>query len=286
MQPATTMIPTSPAPAPLQRRQARSSREGWTKRCREPDQLLVLDIETIRDARTPPSVAPDAFPKPVYHQVVTISYVVARIETDPNGGERYVVERCRSGGEPGWSEAELVSGFWRYFSAGNYRLVTWNGARFDMAVLRHRAMLHGVETSTWYRRGDRWNGYGSRFSEEYHCDVMQCLSDRGGTQAMGLDETARLLGLPGKVGAHGSLVDDLVKAGRLAEVNAYCECDALNTFLLYLRWSHLSGRCSREGHDNSARSLVDYLTYELRRAPHFGEFLEGWRDRFLEVGST
>ncbi len=276
--------PISPDPPRL----AHGNGRAWTQaRPDRPERLLAIDIETVRDrARTPACWPEDKFPKVAFHEVVAISYATARIVRHEDGTESYVFERCQSGGEPGWSEAELVRAFWRFFSAGRYRVVSWNGRRFDLPVLRLRAMLHGVETAAWYRRGDRWNGYARRFGEDYHADVMQCLSDDGGTLALGLDETSHLLGLPGKVGADGSAVADLVVAGRIGEVRSYCDCDVLGTLALYLRWAHLSGRCTASAHDAAVSDMVRYLDTERAARPHLGLFLDGWDRRYVGSGAA
>ncbi|MET3413779.1 putative PolB exonuclease-like 3'-5' exonuclease [Methylobacterium sp. 1030] len=99
--------------------------------------MLSLDIEMIVDkALLPPDWPEDRFPKPLWHRVVAISYVQARIERDADvGAFRYVVEACRSGGETGWDEERLLRGFWAHFERHRFQVVTWNGRAFDMQVL-------------------------------------------------------------------------------------------------------------------------------------------------------
>ena len=56
------------------------------------------------------------------------------------------------------------------------------------------------------------------------------------------DEIATLLGLPGKLGMHGSKVWQHYQDGDIAGIRAYCETDVLNTYLVYLRFELLRGR--------------------------------------------
>lgn len=244
------------------------------------DKILVVDIETTPDLARLPRDWKGDFPKPAYHEVRCISYLVASIDRAEDGTESYRVERCASGGEADWSESMLLRGFWSFFEKGDYRLLSWNGRRFDGSVARLRAMLHGIPAPSWYRRGDRWANYGSRYAG-WHVDVMDALSDNGATVTMGLDETASLLGLPGKVGAHGSDVASLVEAGKLDEVRAYCECDVLNTTAAYFRWAHHVGLASTAGHDASVDSLLEYLAAERAGRPHLGVFADRWTKRRL-----
>jgi hypothetical protein len=94
---------------------------------------------------------------------------------------------------------------------------------------------------------------------------------------MKLDDIALALGLPGKIGGHGSEVEGMVERGEIEAVRAYCEADCLNLFVLYVRWALLSGRTDQKGHNASLTSLLTLLERERRARKHFGEFLDGWR---------
>ncbi|MDI1266375.1 MAG: 3'-5' exonuclease [bacterium] len=235
--------------------------------------LLVFDIETVPDHVTLEGATKAL--KPVSQKIVAISFVLARIEKD-GGKESYFIEECRSGGTAQTDEKELISGFWRLFEREKPRLVSWNGRGFDVPVLQARAMVHGVPTVNWHTAGDRWNGYRSRYSPDWHCDLMDVLSDYGAAPRMGLQETAIGIGLPGKLIASGGEVAELVEAGDIEHVRSYCECDVLNLFCLYVRWALISGRCTVDRHDSSLGRLVDYLQSHRVAKPHFGEFFDRW----------
>ncbi|MGU3422629.1 3'-5' exonuclease [Methylobacterium sp. D54C] len=240
--------------------------------------MLSLDIETIVDkALLPPDWPEDRFPKPLWHRVVAISYVQARIERDADvGGLRYSVEACRSGGEPGWDEERLLRGFWAHFERHRFQVVTWNGRAFDMQVLLQRAMLHGIATPAWHARGQGRMSYGQRYAD-WHVDLMDVISGYGASARLGLDETCAALGLPGKPGTSGADVADLVAAGDLGRVRNYCESDALNTYALFLRYGFASGRMGAALHDDAVDDLVGYLAAERKERPHLGSFLDAWR---------
>lgn len=243
-----------------------------------PGRILCLDIETVADGELlPPDWPEDRFPKPCWHSVVAIAFAEARIESGPGGTERYVLESCRSGGEPGWSEERLLRGFWQRFAGGDYRLVTWNGRSFDLPVLLTRAFLYGIPTGAFYLRGDRWAGYDKRFAPQYHGDLMELMSSYGAATRMGLEDMAVAMGLPGKAGEHGSHVAAMIADGRIDDVRAYCETDVLNTFALYCRWGLISGQSDIEGHDAGVSAMVHYLSSERRARPHLGAFLDRWR---------
>ncbi|KAA2235899.1 3'-5' exonuclease [Salinarimonas soli] len=239
--------------------------------------LLCIDIETVPDGElVPPDWPEDKFPKLAWHRIVAISLVEARI-LRMAGVERYEVTACRSGGEADWDEGRLLRAFWSFLDPGHDRVATWNGRGFDLPVLRLRAMVHGIPAAAWYSAGDKWTNYSSRYSADMHCDLMDQLADHGAASRLGLDDMAHAIGLPGKVGGHGSSVARMVEDGEIEAVRAYCEADCLNLFALYVRWALLTGRTDRAGHDASMESLVACLERDRERRPHFGVFLDAWR---------
>lgn len=239
------------------------------------ERLLCLDIETVPDRDLIPADWGEKFPKPAWHKVAAISFVEAEIEAG-DAGERYRVRCCRSGGEADWDEARLLASFWRHFASVPTRLVTWNGRGFDLPVLRLRAFLHGIPARAWYGSGTRYENYTQRYAPDWHCDLMEQLSDYGACARMGLDEAARAMGLPGKLGGHGSEVEAMVARGEVEAVRAYCEADVMNLFGLYVRWALLTGRTDRAGHDAGMEGLVACLEEGRALRPHLGAFLDAW----------
>ena len=140
-------------------------------------QLVCLDIETVPDRALIPNWAEGMPPKPVWHRIVAISVVQAVIRRQPNGAEEYEVECCRTGGQAHWPERQLLHRFWNYFSALDARVVTWNGKGFDLPTLKARSLVHGLSAEAWFARGTRWDNYTQRYAADWHCDLMEQLSD-------------------------------------------------------------------------------------------------------------
>jgi 3'-5' exonuclease len=239
------------------------------------DRLLCLDIETIPDPDLVPAGWPaEKFvPNPMWHRVVAISFVEARLELN-DGRERYPVACCRAGGEAGWDEPRLLQAWWRHFGGRKARVVTWNGRGFDLPVLRLRAMVHGLSAASWSQGPGKWDSYAQRYAPDWHCDLMEQISDYGACRNLGLQDVAVAVGLPGKIGGHGSEVAAMAARGEIARVRAYCGPDCLNLFALYIRWALLSGRTDAAGHDASLASLVRCPEDEREARPHLGEFLD------------
>lgn len=242
-----------------------------------PERLVVLDTETTPDRERIPASQAAKFPKTLYHRISCISFVEAEITLDPDGGERYAITACRSGGEADWDERRLLEQFWRYFAQRPTRASGWNTRGFDIPVILQRSLLHRVPATPWFGGGSSRDGYRHRFSDTWHADLMDLLADHGACAKLSLDEAAAACGFPGKMVAHGSEIEALVAAGRIDEVRHYCEIDTLNTYGLYLRYALLTGRTTRAGHDAAIHDFAGYLDRERAPRPHLGLFLDRWR---------
>src|SRR3954471_3155455 len=88
-------------------------------------------------------------------------------------------------------EQQVLKRFWEeYFPSTKPRVVTWNGKGFDMPVLRARSMIYGINAEMWYLPGSRWDSYTQRFAPDWHCDLLEQLSDYRACTAMGLNDMA------------------------------------------------------------------------------------------------
>jgi hypothetical protein len=186
--------------------------------------------------------------------------------------------RIWSLGDAADGEDALIRRFFDGVDRYTPQLVSWNGGGFDLPVLHHRALVHGITAAKYWDWGDddrefRFNNYLSRYHTR-HLDLMDVLASYQPRAYAGLDAMARLCGFPGKVGMDGSEVAAAIAAGRVAEVRAYCECDAANTWLLYQRF-----RLMRSELDAASYAAEIALVREriaASDAPHWREFLARW----------
>ena len=190
-------------------------------------------------------------------------------------GERF---RVWSLGDADSSENELVERFFDGIERYSPNLVSWNGSGFDLPVLHYRALLHQVRAPRYWESGDddqsfRWNNYLSRFHAR-HTDLMDVLAGYQPRAFAPLDEIAQMLSFPGKLGMDGSGVWDAYVAGEVERIRAYCETDALNTFLVYLRYELMRGRLSRDAYERECEVVRDGLRDDARG--HLAEFLQAW----------
>ncbi|NQV47169.1 MAG: 3'-5' exonuclease [Rhodospirillaceae bacterium] len=261
--------------------------------------LFVFDIETIPDTDAVPNLTgfdagdvqarrdeleryhleatagKNAFPRQPFHKVVAISFLEAEIDYS-GGGEAYMLRELRSGGEAGFDEKQLLQGFFTYFERLKPRLVSFNGRGFDLPVLKYRAMVHGISAPWLYSGGDKWNSYSSRYSTDWHCDLIEVLSDYGASARIKLNEVCSVLGFPGKFGVDGSKVAAMFDDGKIQEIRDYCETDVLNTYLVYLRLMQHRGTITVDAYNRAVADVVTLIEAEGAARPHLAEFMEAW----------
>ncbi|MCK5444103.1 MAG: 3'-5' exonuclease [Rhodospirillaceae bacterium] len=261
--------------------------------------LFVFDIETIPDTDAVPGLTgvsdPDitvrraaleayhleatagknAFPRQPFHRVVAISYLTAEIETSGKH-EAYYLKELRSGRAKA-DEAELVAGFYQWIDRVHPRLVSYNGRGFDLPVLRHRAMKHGIQARVFHDQSNKWENYTSRYAQSWHCDLQEALTDFGAaSRALKLNEVCANLGLPGKFGVDGADVQPMFDDGKVDEIRDYCETDVLNTYLVYLRYQMTRGMLDKENHNRAVADVISLIEAETKQRPHLGEFMNAW----------
>ena len=102
-----------------------------------------------------------------------------------------------------------------------------------------------------------------------------------------LHELATLSGIPGKLDIDGQRVAEIWLAGNLKRIVQYNECDALTTYLVWLRMAHFAGFFTPETY-NEEQERVRALLAEKAQNPryeHLIAYREEW-DRLTSAHTT
>ena len=189
--------------------------------------------------------------------------------------------------EPKSNEGEIIQRFFDGVEKFTPQLVSWNGGGFDLPVLHYRGLMHNVTAPRYWDMGEgdyrdsrdfKWNNYISRYHSR-HLDLMDLLAMYQARANAPLDQLARLMGLPGKLGMDGSAVWGAWCDGRIDEIRDYCETDVVNTWLVFLRFQLMRGLLTKAEHEGEIALVKSSLA--AIDAPHWREFLAVWADSSL-----
>ena len=180
-------------------------------------------------------------------------------------------------------EATVLRKFYELIERYTPQLVSWNGGGFDLPVLHYRSLIHGISAARYWDMGEgdfgdsrdfKWNNYLSRYHMR-HCDLMDVLAMYNGRANAPLDQMAKLCGFPGKMGMDGSKVWDAYQQGQLQEIRDYCETDAANTYLMFMRFQLLRGVYNPQEY----QAEIDRLYHHLNAQPqeHWQQFCQMWQ---------
>lgn len=181
-------------------------------------------------------------------------------------------------GSPEDPEQDLIRRFFDGIEKFSPQIVSWNGGGFDLPVLHYRGMIHGIQAPRYWDMGEddrefKWNNYISRYHTR-HLDLMDLLAMYQPRANVGLDDMAKLIGFPGKMGMDGSQVWGAFQNGEIVSIRNYCETDVANTYLVYLRFQLMRGILNHEQYEQEC----DLVRSTLQKSdePHWREFLSRW----------
>ncbi|HMC13134.1 MAG TPA: 3'-5' exonuclease [Gallionellaceae bacterium] len=205
------------------------------------------------------------------HRVAAISCVLRE-------GDNF---RVWSLGELDEDEGSLIQRFYDGIEKYTPQLVSWNGGGFDLPVLHYRGLIHGVQCTRYWDMGEddrefKWNNYISRYHSR-HLDLMDLLAMYTGRANASLDELAKLIGFPGKIGMDGSKVWEAYQKGKLEEIRNYCETDVVNTYLVFARFQLMRGIFTNARYGQECELIRSTLSKSDE--PHWKEFLAQWPEK-------
>jgi len=239
--------------------------------------ICVFDIETIPDAdlirKTLHVEGDDVYVSTVamsdqeeksgtsflplpYHKIVAISAVIA--------DEFGMFQKVSS--IDGADEQAMVKNFLSFLDRHNPKLISFNGRSFDIPLLMIRAMKYGLTCNSYFEVENRelgkskWDNYRYRFSDKFHVDLMDHISEFGASRGLKLGVLCSLVGAPGKYDVSGDQVFELFYDGEIEKIKEYCESDVLNTYWLFLKYEVLKGNTTIEDFKRS----LDIMSTKLK----------------------
>lgn len=207
--------------------------------------------------------------------MLPISVAVAKIAPDYRLIDLAVLD------DPHFRPHVITRGFWQgWRHYGRPTLVTFNGRGYDLPVLELAAYRYGISLPDWFNVDARaYDQARNRYNAQSHLDLLDLFSNFGASRISGgLNLLANLLGKPGKTDMDGSKVQDLYDAGGVAEVNAYCRCDVLDTYFVFLRSRVLLGKLPLDEEQQIVSDTKEWLKSHSDQEPAYCHYLDHWGD--------
>lgn len=204
------------------------------------------------------------FINPSFHQPVCLAAVAVAAD--------FSITKIGLLGGDDRTTPNVVKSFWNIYNDHHPILVDFNGKGFDIRVLELWAFKLGLTINPRHfsKFGPRY-----RFAEDVHIDLSDFLSNFGAIRYKGgLNLFSKILGKPGKMDTHGSMVQELFEAGDLNRIEDYCLCDAMDTYFVFLRTRVMTGELSLK--------QEAYLVDKARHLLEIKNQEEGWFKEYLD----
>jgi predicted PolB exonuclease-like 3'-5' exonuclease len=222
---------------------------------------------------------PTPFLKTAVCRVVSVAAVERREQ--PDGSVRLTLMSLPHdiGNPEEVVEASVVGTFLDALGKNRPQLIGFNSLQSDLKILIQRGLILGLAAPAFCERPAKpWEGidYFARGSD-WNVDLKEIVGGWG-LASPSLHEIAVQSGIPGKMGVDGNDVAPLWLAGRLDRIVRYNECDALTTYLVWLRLAHFAGFFDGREYLREQELVADLLQSEIARGgrEHLEEYLEAW----------
>jgi 3'-5' exonuclease len=220
-------------------------------------------------------------PRPFLKTVLcaVISVAAVRRSLDATGKVNLKISSLPRPAAQDMKEREILDLFLTALGDASPQIVGFNSQSADLKILVQRALVHGLSLPAFCKRPAKpWEGrdYFARGSD-WHIDLLEEIGGWG-KATPSLHELAVACGIPGKLDYSGDTVIDLWLSCRKREIVQYNECDALTTYLIWLRTAHLSGLMSSEQYSSEQLQFEVHLKEqsELAGNEHLKRYLDAW----------
>lgn len=220
---------------------------------------------------------PEPFLKLIVSRIVSVAILSREIK---NGREVHLDLHALPSDGKALEEHKIIDRFLSGIGKKQPQLVGFNSHEADLPIILQRALCTGVTSPEFSKRPNKpWEGY-DYFSKssEAHIDIKTVIGTWGKGNPS-LHELAVSCGIPGKLDVDGNQVRVLWDEGRIKEIVDYNECDAVTTYLVWLRMAYFSGFFDSKQYEEE-QVLVENLlkTQGALGKAHLVHYLEVWTE--------
>ncbi len=226
---------------------------------------------------------PTPYLKTVQCRLVSIAMVQRQVN-DKNQVKLHLLSLPHLDEEESFDERTILNTFLTALGDRQPQLVGYNSLAADIRIMVQRGITRGITAPKFARRPNKpWEGvdYFAR-GGDWHIDLKDHAAPGWGSGTPSLHEMAVLSGIPGKMDTDGQQVPKLWLEGRMDEIVAYNEFDALTTYLVWLRMAFFSGLISPDQYETEQQTARRLIEDESEKKPHLTDFLTEW-DRLTGI---
>ncbi|MCX5901564.1 MAG: hypothetical protein NTX06_12700 [Proteobacteria bacterium] len=222
---------------------------------------------------------PQPYLKTVLCRVVSIASVIRKQGKD--GAVSLKLHSLPAPDALNSTEAYILFRFLSALGKAKPQLVGYNSQSSDIIILMQRSLANSLYLPDFCRRPAKpWEGvdYFARGSD-YNIDLKEEFGGWGKASSS-LHELATVCRIPGKIGTDGQDVAGLWMKGDIGRIVHYNECDALTTYLVWLRAALMAGHLTTENYLKEEALLQDMLR-EKAESPdneHLRHYLAVWQE--------
>ena len=243
------------------------------------DDAGVMKIMWDRGGATEENPTP--FLKTVISRVVSVAALERRSMPDGSAKLNLMALPRDPGNRGECAEDQVVGRFLDALGKNRPQLVGYNSLQSDIKILIQRGLVLGLSAPGFCKRPDKpWEGidYFARGSD-FNVDLQEIVGGWGRVNPS-LHEVAVQSGIPGKMGVDGNDVAPLWLEGNIKRIVNYNECDAITTYLVWLRLAHFAGFFDGAAYEAEQQLVEDLLESLIEGGDreHLTEYLGAWRD--------
>lgn len=249
----------------------------------DPDTPEAVVFEAMWQAAGATPEQPRPFLKLAHCRLASVAVVERRVRASGSAGSEVALNLCSLPREADDSEADILSAFFDGLAKRRPQLVGFNSHGADLKLLAQRGLVCSLSAPGLCRRPDRpWEGPDYFHPHnDWNVDLMRAVGGRGAA-CPSLKDLAVLSGIPAKTCGDGPCsggdVADLWLAGDRDAIRRYNECDAVTTYLLWLRMARFAGFFSAAEYVEEEGRVETLLERHAEWGDdHLGAFLDRWR---------
>ena len=219
---------------------------------------------------------PMPYLKTIQCRIVSVSAVVRRDQNGSVSLDLLSLPRDTDNQEE-LKESHIIDKFLGGIGKRKPQLVGYNSHSADIKIFIQRGIVNGLSMPDFAKRPEKpWEGVDYFYRDsDYNVDMKEVIGGWG-KSTPSLNELSTLSGVPGKIDVDGQQVANMWLEGKIDEIVAYNEFDALTTYLSWLRLAHFGGFFDEKEYLKEQELVRELIERLIPERDHLTTYLNEW----------